>query len=397
MNKLHYRHLPIIVSTVFLALSLAYLLKRSVLDHSADIDFRYIWVAGKLGASGGDPYSPRFAALGRALFPQGNAIAYWFYPPQWWAISQSVAVFPIDRAVAIWRAVNAALLVAAASALAFAVRRARPATPLWSLVLLVGVIASMEGAAQTLLLGQTSILVFAGFCLMGWGLLTAGQWRMATGLVLLLLKPQFAFPAIFYFAFTKKWRKSVLIALAITGVASLPQLLQFGLLPTVAGMLGNIALHGQLAPNRPENLVGFSHLVWEMSDANLANARDIALDAAASLTLALLIGRRWLDVRDGVALGIGFIASAMFFLPVHAYDSITLGPLALLALMLDGPPRYLAWGAVALAWRPGFISAQFGDRSSGDLLLLSLAGLLALVAAATAAFSRRDERHCAAG
>ncbi len=377
------------LSIVILIVSTVYLLKRSVLERAPDIDFRYIWTAGKLWAQGIDPYSPRFLTLGRIIFATGNPIDNWLYPPQWWAVARSLAELPAGTAVTIWRSMNAVLLVGAAGALAATARRVRPATPLWAIPLAIAIASLMEGTAQTLLMGQTSILVFAGFCLMGCALLTARQWLMVLALLLLLLKPQFGFPVLICFAAMKQWRLSVLIALIITGLASLPQITQYGLLPTLKGLLGNMAIHGHLTGNWPENLPGFAHFVWEVTGLSMSNEADIALDLIASGILSLSIcwrGNR--DERDQAALGIALMASAMFFLPVHDYDMVALTPVAMLGVILAGAPRYLTWAAVALAFRPGFICAQFGNRHDGDLLLLSLAGLLALIAAISAALAR---------
>jgi hypothetical protein len=378
-----------VFSVMLLAGAVIYLLKRSILDRSEDIDFRFIWTAGKLWVMGIDPYSPRFTTLGREMFPTGNEVAYWLYPPQWWIIARPLAAFPVERALVIWRGINAMLLIAASLALALAVRRVRPETPPWAFALLIAIVALMEGTAQTLLLGQTSIIVFAGFCLRGMALLTSRQMPMAAALVLLLLKPQFALPIMVCLAITKKWRMSGVVAVMVTGVACLPQVMQYGLLPTLGGMLGNMALHGQLTSNLPENLIGFSHLVWLVTGANLSNAWDLALDLAATLIFGVLVYRRQsLDDRDQAALAVGLIASAMFFLPLHTYDTVALGPIAFLAILLERSPRYLAWAAVAFALRAGVIGGLFADRAPADRALLSLAGLLALIAAATAAKSR---------
>lgn len=373
-------HIFTLFSAVLLIFATVYLFKRSVLERAPDIDFRFIWTAGRLWAQGIDPYSPRFTAIGHALFPSGNDIAYWLYPPQWWVIARPLAALPVARALVIWRGINAALVLAAAMVLALAVRRARPATPLCVLLLLIAVAALMEGTAQTLLLGQTSILVFAGFALMAVALLTGRQSPMVIALVLLLLKPQFALPIIVCLAVTAKWRTAVAIAVAVTGVAALPQVAQYGMLPTISGLLGNMARHGLLPSNRPENLIGFSHLIWQLTGQNIANAWDIALDFVASGAVALML-RRPISDGDAAALAIGLIAAAIFFLPLHAYDTVALAPVAMLAVLLDGVPRYLAWGAVLVAFRPGIIAAQFGARDTGDLFALSLAGLFALIAA----------------
>ena len=387
-SKSFWRHALTAISILLLTGSVVYLLKRSILDHSPDIDFRFIWTAGKVWSLGADPYSPRFMTLGHEIFATGNDIAYWLYPPQWWIICRVLAEFPVDTALALWRGLNAVLLVAAAAALALVVRRVRPATPLWAVIGLVAIMSLMEGTAQTLLLGQTSILVFAGFCLMGMALLTGRQWPMAAGFMLLLLKPQFALPIMACLAMTKTWRMPAVIAVVVTGLACLPQLVQFGLVPTVRGMLGNMALHGDLPSNRPDKLIGFSHLVWQFTGANLSNTWDIALDFVASIAAAMAIWRRHgQDDRDQAGLAIGLIASAMFFLPLHSYDTVALGPIAILAIVVDGVPRYFAWAAVALAVRAGVIGGLFGERMAADRLLLSCAGLLALIAAVAAVSS----------
>lgn len=374
--------------------AIAYLLERSVFERSPDIDFRYIWTAGRLWAQGIDPYSPRFLTLGRTIFATGNAIDNWLYPPQWWLISRILAEFPVEGAVAIWRGMSAVLLVVAAGALASVIRRIRPGIPWWAIPLAIATVSLMEGTAQTLLMGQTSILVFAGFCLMGCALLTSRRWLMVVALGLLLLKPQFALPVVICFACMKQWRGAVLIALIITGLACLPQVMQYGLLPTLKGMLGNMALHGQLKGNWPENLPGFAHLIWELTGLSLSNAADIALDLVASGALAIIIcWRRDLHEEDRATLGIALIASAMFFLPVHDYDMVALAPVAMLGSILRGMSRRLTWAAVALAFRPGFICAQFGDRHSGDLLLLSLAGLIALISAIVAVSARSQAQY----
>lgn len=93
---------PLYLSVLFFIAYFARLAYNAMFVFPARADFWYFWVAGKVWAHGGSPYTPVFAATKTALV--GKAISdTWLYPPNWYPICRLFAEIPLSPATHIWR------------------------------------------------------------------------------------------------------------------------------------------------------------------------------------------------------------------------------------------------------------------------------------------------------
>ncbi len=369
--------LAVPAAALALAAALAFVVHKSVLSHEPEVDFRFIWTAGHLWAIGIDPYGPAYTPAGARLFPDGNAIAYWLYPPQWWGIARPLADLSPGHALLLWRTLNALLLVGGAGFLAGA-PGARGRLPTWGLLLAIALPCCLAATPQTLSMGQTSILVFAGFCLVGGGLRRGNAAAVGAGLFLLLLKPQFGAAALAFLVADRRWWPVIAATLAASLVLALPQLLAFGIGETVHGFLGNLKLHATLEPNQPEKLTGLTQLAVRSVGWKLGAASTSGLAALASLAAG------WRRARGGSADAalLGLVAACVFLVPLHDYDFVAVAAVAPLLPGLPRPARWLSLAAMALAIRPAKLAELAGWGSAGgEVALLTVVALL-LVAAA---------------
>lgn len=367
---------------LLLAAALAYLLRKSLFSHDPESDFRFLWTAGRMWAAGADPYGDGYTATGARLFPDGNPIAYWLYPPQWWAICRALAALPVAQALALWRTANALLLVGAGVVLVRAARRAGLAVPAWGALLYLALLPLAEGTPQTLAMGQTSILVFAGLSLVASALLDGSGMRMIGGLVLLGLKPQFGAAVLLALAVDRRWWRAIALALAISLAAALPQLVAHGVGPTVAGFLHNLARHGALPPNQPEKLTGFTQIVVRATGVHVPTGLSVALAVLTGAAAVLWWRRRAADpARSAAGTALALVAASMAFIPLHSYDFVALPPAALLAVPFGLPARITTWAGILLACRAGALAGSLGARDTGDIALLTLAAALVLAGA----------------
>src|SRR6476659_3850207 len=62
------------------------------------LDFRLVWLAGRIWASGGDPYGPNFLREYLQVFGEGPNTHFWVYPPYWYPIALSLSYLQFDVA-----------------------------------------------------------------------------------------------------------------------------------------------------------------------------------------------------------------------------------------------------------------------------------------------------------
>ncbi|MBU3079252.1 glycosyltransferase 87 family protein [Sphingomonas quercus] len=381
-----------IASAACLAVAIAYLIAKSTFYDGEGGDFLSYWTAGRIWADGGDPYSGRFMFLARRLFP-GSSLAHagphgaapWFYPPQWWLVATPVASLPADVALCVWRAGNALLLVLASVALARALPRAGVPLPGWAMPVFLVVAAFMTPTPMALAAGQSSILIFAGYCLYARGLMLSERITLAFGLFLLLLKPPFGVPAAAALLLLPHGRSALAIAGTATLVGCLPQFAANGVMPTIHGMLANTASYGTYPPNDPFILSGLNQIVVHAFGGGVPASAALLPCVVTSMAAALLLHARNDAGAEGGALTLVLIALTVFFMPLHVYDFVAIAPIAILATAFDWPVRVAAWLGVAICLRPyllaGLLPAALGN---GIAIILTIASLLALTAAALA-------------
>src|SRR5882672_7095296 len=149
-------------------LGLLYLTSKVVITPSFGpddyVDFKDMWFAGKLWASGNNPYDG-------ALFPNAERLSTWFYPPYWYPLIVPFGLLPLQLALGIWKTINLSLLIGANYLTARAV--ADLARKKWLPIFLAGTayVCFMHATPAALWIGQTSILVYFGISVLIYGLL----------------------------------------------------------------------------------------------------------------------------------------------------------------------------------------------------------------------------------
>ncbi len=335
------------------ALGVAYLLAKSALNATPEIDFKYLWFAGRMWLDGENPYSDRFVVDGAQWFVGTNVLQGWSYPPNWWAISCFHALFSVESATAIWRTLNAALVVGGCGLL-FAAHRLRRPNAEWAVfAALLGLATTFQATAMTLALGQTSIVTFFGLCALSFGVSRSaapgasavGTWIQALGLTLLMLKPQVGVvAAAAMLAHPSCWRAVGVAALASLALAA-PALVSIGVRETLLGMLHNLSQHDQLTIFSPPETTGVRHVVHATSGVTLPGLVAFAGAALAfGLVAATRARGRW-NGESAALLMAAILGPTLLAAPLHSYDMVIAVPLALALLEPGRNVSRIALGA----------------------------------------------------
>lgn len=339
--------LPRVILAMALAyalVGLAYLLSKSVLSADPEIDLKYIWVAGRLWAEGINPYSGDFARIGDTYFEDSNRLDTWLYPPNWWVISRSLALFEIDTAALLWRSFNAGLVC---GGVLLAVQAWRPhLRRLWPVagLVLFGYATTLQATATVLSIGQTSIILFFGICALFFGLMRGQTAWVVAGLALVALKPNVGIVIwAGVAALPTQWR-AIGMASLVTLLLCLPSVLVGGIGPTFGGLI-SAYLHydGALEVNSPANTTGLRHLAETMFGVELS---AVYLSLAAALVAwfgGIAMRHRGTESDAGRLLHdlpCWVILVTVTFVALHSYDFIIAAPL-LLVCFAGVYPSYL--------------------------------------------------------
>jgi hypothetical protein len=324
-------------------------------DTALGLDFRLVWLAGKLWLSGENPYSSAFARHYLALFgPSINM--YWSYPPWWYPISAPLGLAPFDVAFRLWLLADTGLTVVGTWLVARAVALRRTSEP-WP-VFLVGLAfaCTMQATEIAIYIGQTSFVVYFGLAAVISGLLTSKQILVIVGLFFMALKPHLGLVAFISVLALPNYRWTTVAAgalclLAATGTSDYVN--------TFKGFIENLALyaHPGNSLNNPENLTGVTNIVNALFDtpSNSLFSVFLALVASAGGFVAL-----WL-YRDAEASGnqesklsslMVFVALTLLFVPLHAYDMVPLTIVLILGLFITSVWKYPILVAAVLCNHP---------------------------------------------
>jgi uncharacterized membrane protein len=386
-----------LVSGIFAISGLAYLVPK--IFASPDVgawDFRMVWLAGKLWAEGRDAYGPPFEQAYLAAFGTGFNM-YWVYPPYWYPLAIPFGIMSYPAASLVWNLFNFLLLVAGSHLVAAAIA-SRTKQSYWPLVFTgLGLVCFMQATAIALSIGQTSILVYFGFCALAYGLLMPRALFVVIGLLFLALKPQVGIVAFVAVMGVKGLRWTALAAGALCLAATAPLLMTGSYVTAVREYLDNLARypHETGTANAPPNLVGLTQL--------LDYARVMPVDATANVMVvvfAMVIGFAifalfppsdddGLPERGVASVGL-FIAAAVFFVPLHVYDII---PVAVLVMMIFSFPKISRWIValgLLLCIRARNVAGWTGIENPNsdhfsESLMASVAMLLVLIGAVWAA------------
>jgi hypothetical protein len=363
-------------------------------------DFRLIWIAGKLWASGQDPYGQAFSSEYFNAFGPVPDMHFLLYPPYWAFIAAPLSFLSFETACLLWRLFNFALLLLATT-LTARVIAGKHAAHFWPVLLVgLGYVTVMQTTASAFWLGQTSVLLYFGFAAIMYGFSTRSRWAFAAGLVAVALKPNVGALVFLVVAILMpEWRRAlaltafVLVALAMPVVVHAPSDTLSELLANLGRYYGSylpenappdIVLSGwvrlrggdyaQLVANAPENMVGLFHFTDSLPNGLTANVLIVAA-AVASIVVFRLAGTTELKFAC-------LVMVVLLFVPLHGYDMVMLGipAMVLWSRGMADPRTWPALAGLLICLRPSIIDQMLhiknllpgGGPAAVGLLLVAI-------------------------
>jgi hypothetical protein len=377
------------ISALLAAAGLIYLLPKT-LSAAPGLDFKLIWLAGKLWAAGENPYGPGFATAYLAEFGPGPVSAFWVYPPYWLPIAVPLSWLPVKVAGVLWNLASLALVVAAAHLVARALSDGQRTRYLTIFCAGLAFACFMQATAVTISIGQTSALLYFGLAALLCGFTTGNRWLLLAALVALALKPNVGLVAFAAVAATSE-RRVVLWAAGVCLLLMLPLALHGDAFAELRGFAGNLSAYSdpKFAANAPPNLVGLAHLL-----PSAGNARPwlTALTVLTAVVAAILFATG--SVRRVFPL---FVAVTLIGVPLHSYDLIPLAIVAAFAVHkgILTPPWLMISVGLLVSLRAGNLAQVTGLARPDSLIFpestMATIGLaLVLIGALYAWLSERE-------
>jgi hypothetical protein len=387
-------------------LGIAYAATKSISIHGeSGLDFKSIWLAGKMWAAEENPYGPKFLSEFNEYFHFTLPEAYWVYPPYWYPIATSMSYWSFPIANSIWKAVNFALLIGATHLIARAlaeVTREKYAPIFFSGI---GYACFMRETTITLFNGQTSVFVYFGLAAVFYGILRNRSHFVVIGLVFLALKPQIgvvAFAAIFML---RQFRWTVPVAGGICLIATVPIAVAAEYRASLEGLFTGVTRYSQRVENAPENLTGLTNMIsFVASPSTALHAMPILFATAVVCGAAIFycwpidLAKQVEGVRMQLTSLILFTASTLFFLPLHRYDLVSLAALIMMISAASFAGRWLIFSGLLVCLRPITLINLLGMTNSAGLEfyesnLMSFALLLIFIGAVWAALYARSTKR----
>lgn len=346
--------------------SLAYVTHKLFISPavSQGLDFRYLWIAGKVWFSGKSPYN-----LSIYLTEYENYFGFqpdgaWFYPPAIAPICMLLSIIPFELSEFCWRLFNylSLLGIVLISWLYIKDCHLKPHQGAYWQDIRLWIGASYSLLMQSTLivssLGQTSIMATLGLVLLLYGCLKNYLILGIIGGYIVSLKPTIAIIPIVALFVSKKYR-IIFGGFGLTTVASCLAFVYGGLWKTIQGFLTNTFLmHSDIKVNEPADLTGivqllnyffnlevsskvliFMAIVWGIwcgviihyySDKSIT-AFGVYLDQKTEFLNSYRL------VQSVILMNLGTI----LIMPMHIYDFVVLIPLMMHTLYLRLP--HMIW------------------------------------------------------
>jgi hypothetical protein len=368
-------------------------------------DFRMFWLAGQVWGAGHNPYDVAsypddyFEAFNRARVP------FWFYPPYWYPLLVPLGHLPFQTALDIWKIVNCTLLIGGTYLLARALADVARQKTLPIFLAGIGFVCLLEATADTIWSGQSSVLVYFGFAAIVFGLLQARSFPLIVGLIFLALKPQVGIVAFAAIAGLRHQRWTILPAGAICLLATIPIVITGDYRGSVEGFVATLTHHSGLSANAPAHMTGLVHITdFITSVTNIPITTQLGIPVAILVAFVLFYYSSFSKSEPAqfrVATLALFVASTLFFIPLHYYDLVSLAVLFMTIFVMPLPGwRLIALGLV-VCFRPGVVWRVFDSKNVETQLffysrLASIALFVAVAGALWATYRSRSQAVAAA-
>jgi len=367
-------------------LGLVYLAPKGIsISGVGGMDFRDIWVAGQIWAAGEDPYGSSFAAEYLAAFGYDRG-EIWLYPPYWYPIAAPLGLFSFSVANSVWKAINFLLLIGGIHLTARALADDTRVEYITLFFAGINFACFLRATSLALSIGQTSILVFFGFSIMIYGILKGRSFALIVGLLFLSLKPQIGVVAFAAVVALRQHRWVILPCVAICFLATIPIAAFGNYRASIEGFLANLPQQQTLGGNTPAHLPGLGNILGYVFP-NFAGFSSLILLVSAAVAISFVIGRFLTDknLQCQISSLVVILVSALFLIPVHVYDLVSLTVILMLIVAWPLSGRWLMAIGLMLCLRPDVplrvsnIEAQ--DLVFAEIRLLSGGLLLVFVGA----------------
>lgn len=337
-----------------------YLAPKAISAHENGLDFRLIWLAGKQWAAGGNPYGHEFLVRYFEMFGSGPNTHFWVYPPYWWPLAVPLSFFPFPTAFAIWRVTNFAILIWSTYLVSRAIANVSRQQCLPIFYAGLGYVCMMQATAVTIAIGQTSIIVYFGICLMFYALLEKRPQILIAALTCLALKPNIGVVAAAAIVVLRPYRWTLIPVGIICTIASIPSFIGTQPGEVISSFFANLIHYndGSLAANRPPNLTGLIHLSAYIFGHPVSSAALI-LVAISSVAMTSYLSVPDAGDDDSTASrlklsGLALILVLIFFLvPLHSYDLVPCAALLMINVAVPLPGLWLVIIGILICVRAG--------------------------------------------
>lgn len=371
---------------------IAYLGWKFVVFLGFDIDFKYIWLAGDMWGDGESPYGLQYQQKGRHLFDEFNDNPF-YYPPNWWPFSVFFGHFDFHFAADLWRSINVILLITSSFLLRAGMQNVGINLTWAYLIFYTGLVSLMQAAWITLMLGQTSILLYFSVCLIIYAVLCQKQFWLVVGFCLILLKPQMGLALVSAFLPFKVYRAPLIYASVITAIITLPALLPFGIIETITSFLDGLSKYGVDAANNPQSSTGLRNIFHLITNIDLSGMLVTLLAILGVLTATILLKKHGLSIvsqvkSDEAIITLMLIICILGLLaPLHPQDLIFVAPIILLAAKFGGTFQWIIsiiflfiMRAENIALATGFYNPGAPYSFGGLVITFSISCMLFLIA-----------------
>lgn len=382
---------------------IAYLGWKFVKLWGYDIDFKYIWLSGKLWSVGESPYSSQFQQQGQILFEVFNDSPF-FYPPNWWIVSTFFGQFEYQSAVDLWRCINIGLLISSSFLLRAGMRQAGTNLSWTYLIFYTGLVSLMQATSISLAFGQTAILMYFGVCLIIYATLSHKQLWLVVGFCLILLKPHIGIALMTAYAPFKIYRTPLIFTSVATAIISLPALLSNGIINTIISYLDGLSKYDEDIVNNPQSSSGLKNVFHLITNIQLSGLFVTFLTILCVFVSIMFLKRRGLSIsakvgtdKHIVLLMLSICISGVL-MPLHSYDTIFIAPIILLAARFEGMSQWIFSILFLFILRSDNLATATGFYSSGAVygfggLIISLAVSSMLILVVIEALRITDKTH----
>jgi len=337
-------------SLIFLLAATLYIGSKVFLPAIGAVDFKYFWLAGDLWQDGINPYGPDFNERGREVFTRGFVPPQWAYPPHFRPISELMALAPFETAAVIWRALFVLAIAGGIFALFVALPKAdRP--PLYIMLAGLAFTLSLSATAITIAIGQSSALIFLGYCLFVFGYLKENRWSLGIALILMMIKPTYGFiPAFFLLAHFRHFRVIAVSAVITIGL-SVWGLWGFDLQETFAGLGEAFAKYKGSRLNSAQEMTGLRHIVYVVSGADTSQLAYVAIGIALAFGIGRFMSANELREHDRLRVVVLLGLVLLVFAPLHSYDGYFVLAVVIPALVLSRAELLICIPLLLITWR----------------------------------------------